>query len=277
MWMNLLTITFLVVMAIFYCISMRQVWNARFLEAYLLRPETGEEDRIPVVEIEDKYFIPALIGGLLVIAWCLIWPYPYLTIQFLTPSYATSGWLWTTVAAYLVGLPFGTILAFIGMMLVDARPEGKLMAVLSFLVSGVAMGLAIWMLIEVYKFWLIWVPIVTGALFCTLLKKNTLHEALQHEKRIEEEEKRRREHQAWVRDYTRRKNADRAARNQARANELANRGWVPERYSFLYHNNKWYELTQDRKTSSIHFTDQYGHRWEKMGDKFTPIDFNPEF
>lgn len=267
MLMNIITISFLVIISVLYCISMRLVWCDRYYIAFHYRPESSSDNQLPVAYVKDNAFIPGLIGGILIILWCLIWPYPYLTIQFLTPSYATSNWLWTTFAAFLVSLPAGIVVGFVIMMLTDARPLGKIMLYLSFSISIIAMLLSIWMLFMVYSPWVIWIPILSGTIYCLIMKKNIPYEEEQYEKYLEEEEKKRIEHQKWYREYINKRRMKQAAENAARERSLASSGWVPQRYRFNYDGN-WYEVTQDRPTSNIHFIDQHGHRWEKMGSSW---------
>lgn len=151
-----------------YAVTVHMVTAARYEE---IERSFGLSDYYPNVEVEDKYFIPALVGAVIVVLWSLILKDPYLPIKELTPSYVTSGWLWSTIAAFLVCIPFGLTLGFLIFILPEAKPESKGMLIAVIISCLVAIVYQAMLLFKVYSPWLIWLPMLSTATLVMAIKK----------------------------------------------------------------------------------------------------------
>ncbi len=166
--METYALIFLIVVGVLYAVSIRIVTVQRYKE---IEEWYGFGGVYPEVEIENKYYILSIIACLIVVGWCLLLKDPYQPIKDLTPSSATSGWLWATTAAFLVCIPIGLTVGFLGLLIEDVRPESEGMVyivVISGLISVVFQAM---LLFKVYSPWLIWFPMCSWVPSVFFIKK----------------------------------------------------------------------------------------------------------
>lgn len=166
--MSILALIFLIIVGIVYALAVHMVTAARYEE---IERRFGLSDYYPNVEVEDKYFIPAIVGAVIVSLWCLILKEPYMPIKDLTPSYVTSGWLWSTIAAYLACIPFGLTLGFLIFILPEVQPESKGMLIAVIISCLVAIVYQAMLLFKVYSPGLIWLPMLSTTPLVMVIKK----------------------------------------------------------------------------------------------------------
>ena len=108
--METCALVFMVAVGAIYAGSIRIVTEQRYKEVEEWYGLSGD---YPEVEVEDKYYIPSIVGAVIVMAWFFILKDPYEPIKNLTPSYAGAGWLWATTAAFLACIPIGLTIGFL--------------------------------------------------------------------------------------------------------------------------------------------------------------------
>ncbi|MDE5880435.1 MAG: hypothetical protein K2H60_01785 [Muribaculaceae bacterium] len=124
----------------------------------------------PLVRVENWHYIPSILASLLVVGWYVFIKNPYEPISVLTPSIATSGWLLTIGAAYLVFMPFG--LAYGSLMLsVRVKPESKWISVVVNILLIVSLALQAVLLFHVYSLWFFWIPMTLTSVLLMVLRE----------------------------------------------------------------------------------------------------------
>lgn len=166
--METYALIFLIVVGVLYAVSIRLVTVQRYKE---IEEWYGFCGVYPEVEIENKYYIPSIIASVVVITWFLILKDPYQPIKDLTPSYATSGWLWSTTAAFIVCIPIGLTMGFLGLLIEDVRPESEGMVFTVVITGIISVVIQAMLLFKVYSPWLIWFPMCSGVTLMFLIKK----------------------------------------------------------------------------------------------------------
>lgn len=166
--METYALIFLIVVAAIYAISIRIVTGQRYKE---IEEEYGLYGDYMDVEVEDKYYIPSIVGAVIVVAWFFILKDPYQPIRDLTPSSATSGWLWATTAAFLACIPIGMTIGFLFLFIEDARPESERMGYIVVISGIVSVVIQAMLLFKIYNPWLIWLPMCCSGSLVLVVKK----------------------------------------------------------------------------------------------------------
>ena len=166
--MEIGALVFMIVVGAIYVVSIRIVTVQRYKD---VERRYGLSDYYPKVEVEDKYYIPSIVGAVIVVAWFFILKDPYQPIKDLTPSYATSGWIWATTAAFIACIPIGLTLGFMCLFIEDARPESDWMCWIVVILGIISVIIQAMLLFKAYSPWLIWFPMCSTISLMFLFKK----------------------------------------------------------------------------------------------------------
>ena len=161
--METCALVFMVAVGAIYAVSIRIVTGQRYKE---IEEWYGLDGYYTDVEVEDKYYVPSIVGAVIVMAWFFILKDPYQPIKDLTPSYVTSGWLWATTAAFIACIPIGLTLGFLCLLIEDARPESEWMCWIVVISGIISVVIQAMLLFKVYSPWLIWIPM--SGMMCTM-------------------------------------------------------------------------------------------------------------
>lgn len=154
--MEIYGLIFLITVGLTYAVSVRiesVQWYKEVIQGH------GFGKNTPQANIENWYYIPSILGSIVVVLWYWLMKDPYEPIRILIPSYAEAGWLWSIGGAYLVCIPFGLTMGSIA-LLARVRPESKWMTWVEFVMSYLSWILQVIILFHVYNPWVIWIPMM---------------------------------------------------------------------------------------------------------------------
>lgn len=170
-------------------VSIYWVWTAGVVLAYLMigmarkRKATGSleefcygdiyaDDFLPCVGIDISfgYFIPLVLVCIFEISAVGFYPHETcLVLDKATPSYSTNNWIWTSIAAFLSPLPVGTQIVAMISLFNKSYPESDIIKYILIALNVIGIVCVTSTFADVYSIWYIWIPIISGIMYSTLL------------------------------------------------------------------------------------------------------------
>ena len=256
----MMTLLFLAVISILPFVTLKWVGGCRRDQAErMFRDSDGNYE---AVDAPAYMFLPLVATSLITIAWYLLTPNAAAALDAATPSYATSNWIWTTVAAFVITFPLGTPL-FMLIQLLYIRPANTLTTTAIALITLCQIGILVWVYGNVYSPWLIYFPVVSWTLVSYSMWPQTSEEkadtartvAQIREERVLADIEREKRWQRFKEEH-------KAAR-KARSSR-PEKSTFPKRY-VINTGNGSVTVTQRSKYSDIDYIDDEGREWSKIG------------
>ena len=265
-----MTFLFLVVVTLLPYVSLMSVGldRRKQCEYYKFMDSKGDYED---VDTEFSRYYAILLSSIICIVWFSFSVDPGGAIDSITPSYKTNNWIWTTVAAYLIGLPMAAPV-FMLFQLLYIHPEKAWQTVLVAIILVCGILALLIPICQAYTFWLIYLFPFTFIAIPLLLWPQTSEEKIRSDKEVAlvraaraeaATERDRRRSELWN-DYKSGKRLVNTNTGSSRSEAF------PKRYRLTIDGHT-VEVTQSSKYSEIDYEGDDGYRYAKRGSNWTRV------